>query len=283
MAGHFLKVKSFFRKFSRFLGELRRRMAVKPVGVGPGRLRVLVLGVYLNARENSAKQLIEEFSSSKLFDVVQRWVSIDSVGVGVGGPLPCTVETVAPGRPKFEIINNLLSSIDLGNFDYVLISDDDIYIPRGFIDAFITRQVYFGFSIAQPARTLSSYVDHRFVIARPWLEARETRFVEIGPIFCIAKHSFSLIFPFDLKSPMGWGYDLVWPIVMAENGLSMGIVDAVPVAHTMRPRGDAYSSEKELSRMREFLSGKNHIGAKDAFVSVKRHVRFMPFFRRHAC
>ncbi len=256
-------------------------MAVKPLDVGCGRLRVLVLGVYLNGRENSARHLIEEFSVSKLFHVVQHWVSIDSVGVGAGGSLPCAVETVALGKPKFEIINNPLSSIDLESFDYVLISDDDIFIPQGFIDAFITRKIYFGFSIAQPARTLSSYVDHRFVLARPWLEARETRFVEIGPLFCVAKNSFPLIFPFDLKSPMGWGYDLVWPILMARNGLSMGIVDSVPVAHTMRPRGDAYSSNKELGRMREFLSDKAHISAKDAFVAVKHHPRFSPFFRSY--
>lgn len=255
-----------------FLGKMIMKKIIPTMPEINDRPRILILGIYLTDRMNSASHIMEELSKSKLCEVTQKWVAIgDSV------PNDCSRFTVnkISKTPKFEILNKLLFESDLLKFDFIIISDDDIYLPKNFLDAFVSRQIHCKFDLAQPARTKFSFVDHKFVVAKNFLLARETRFVEIGPIFSVAKSAYDVVFPFDMKSPMGWGYDLVWPIKFSEGGLRMGIVDSTPISHSMRARGDAYSSEFELKRMSAYLGENKHIAAREAFIIKKKYYKFI--------
>jgi hypothetical protein len=66
-------------------------------------------------------------------------------------------------------------------------------------------------------------------------------FVEQGPVVSFHRSVFDLVFPFDLTSPMGWGLENVWSLRASERGLKMGIIDAVPVDHSMRKPVANYS------------------------------------------
>ena len=173
--------------------------------------------------------------------------------------------------PKFRLLNQLGAAAELDAYDAVVVTDDDITLPAGFIDAYLARQFALGFSLAQPARAFHSFYDHRFTLQRPWCTARQTRFVEIGPVFSLTRDAYPLLLPFDEQSPMGWGYDYVWPAVLGASGLRMGIIDATPVDHSHRPQGSAYSRNEHGQIMDRFLAERPHLRPREAMITVRHH------------
>jgi hypothetical protein len=153
-------------------------------------------------------------------------------------------------------------------------------LPENFLDRYLESVAQYDFALAQPARTHESFGPHMIVdefSGHPFVEqldglvARQTRFVEIGPIFSVHRSAFELMFPFDEASPMGWGYDFVWPQVIANAGLKMGIIDAVPIAHSLRKTGFYYHHDKARAEMKEFLAHRPHLSPDEAFFIVESY------------
>jgi hypothetical protein len=224
--------------------------------------RVLICGVYLADREHCAANEIKAFSESQKHKLHQRWIALNVSGKGKCD-LPFTVTKVRKQTPKFALINELLA--DIRDFDVVVITDDDVELPPKFLDRFLALVDQFEFAIAQPARTTDSYVDHSITMQMPGLQARLTRFVEIGPLFCIHRSAFDLVLPFDMLSPMGWGLDYVWPAIIEREGLRMGIIDATPVRHSLRKPLANYSRIDAERHMRELLDKRPHLSRAKAF------------------
>src|SRR5215467_7598486 len=213
------------------------------------RPRVLFAGVYLAHRENTAKHISSVISRSQRVDLVQRWIALTG-GQEARIDIPGTVAVVSEPMPKFPLLNRLLS--DLTAFDWVILCDDDIEIADGFVDALIAMAQRFDFALCQPARTHDSYVDHYFVTQLSGLLARQTRFVEIGPVVCVRRDAVPLLLPFNDNCGMGWGLDFIWPVVMENAGLRLGVIDAVPVAHRIRKPTANYAhadADREMSRL----------------------------------
>ncbi len=124
---------------------------------------------------------------------------------------------------------------------------------------------------AQPARTHDSYIDHAIVEQRDGLEARRTRFVEIGPLFSMRRDAVRHLFPFCEESPMGWGYDFVWPVVMERAGLRMGIIDATPIAHNLRKSVTYYDHDSAWREMEAFLAKRHHLTRREAYSIVEAY------------
>ncbi len=236
----------------------------------PSTRRVLAVGVYLTDRENHVCHLCEELRSSGRWSVEQRWIAL---GQDEGPPELASVTTslVAPPRPKFELLNGLLRPGELEAYDYVLVCDDDVRVGEGFVDRYLDLVERHDLALAQPARTHDSYIDHPFVERMDGLDARLTRFVEIGPLFSIRRDALGLILPFDEASPMGWGYDFVWPVAMEAAGLRMGIVDATPVAHDLRRPAAFYNLAAEQQVMKAFLDGRPHVSRAEAFTVLEAY------------
>lgn len=231
--------------------------------------KILVLGIYLADRPNCVSHLVTRFAESHYLNVTQHWVALNGIS---DDPLVQAV-TMLPNQqplPKFSLLNAMLSKVDLTAFDAVLISDDDITLPEGFMDAYFAQQWECRFALAQPSRAWHSYYDHKFTLRKPFYKARQTRFVEIGPIFSIMPDAFPLMLPFDEMSPMGWGYDFVWPVKLAEQGLTLGIIDKVSVDHSHRGQGVLYCRDKEISAMEKYLAENPHLSRKEA-VQVLRY------------
>ena len=68
----------------------------------------------------------------------------------------------------------------LRGFDWLLIVDDDVRLPRDFLDVFISLAEHHDFRLAQPAHAFASHAAWEVTRRRPGLTARRTRFVEIG-------------------------------------------------------------------------------------------------------
>jgi len=240
--------------------------------------KVLILGIYLEYRENTFNHLISAFNQSTACTVDQIWVSLnpknslkDNQAEYKNHANLILVKQIFELKPKFTILNKILEEVDISKYDYLVFTDDDIFVDDNFLDAFIGWQQHLNFCLAQPARTRTSTADNTFVVSRPWLNARETHFVEIGPLFSMHKSIVNELLPFDLESPMGWGYDLVWPIKVSASEKTMGIIDATPVQHSLRPQGAAYSTAKESVLMNEYLSTKQHLNFREACTIVKNY------------
>jgi len=260
----------------RRLASLGRRLtAGSPPRPGPlphrpqSRPRVLVIGVYVSGKENLSRHIVETLGLSDACEVTQRWLSIGPVSTD---PLVArhTLASIETPTPKFTLLNRHVRPEELEAHDYFMVCDDDVFLPPDFVDRFIGWQQHCGFALAQPARTWNSFTDHSFV-RRRWLRARRTRFVEIGPVFCAARPMAKLMFPFDLSSPMGWGYDLVWPVLAERNAMTLGIVDDVAIEHSIRPRGALYKASAEIESMRRLLHANEHLSAREAFVCLERY------------
>ena len=63
-----------------------------------------------------------------------------------------------------------------------------------------------------------------------------------------------MIFPFDETSPMGWGFDFVWPWLAEAKGRMIGVIDSTPVDHSMRKQGEAYDRIGQGNAMEQYLS-----------------------------
>lgn len=250
---------------------LGRREASRPLLHTPENTpKVLVVGVYLSQKENLVEHLVANLGASKHCAVTQRWVSIGPASTNPA-VVACTVSEVLVRTPKFTLINQFVTREDVEDYDFIMVCDDDVSVPPDFIDRFIGWQQHCAFALAQPARTWTSYVDHPFVRKQTFCKARETRFVEIGPIFCASRSMARLILPFDEASAMGWGYDLVWPSIARNHGLRLGIVDDAAIDHSIRARSQHYSTAPELESMANFLATREHVQASEAFVNLQKY------------
>lgn len=231
---------------------------------------ILVAGVYLATQPNSVAHVVDELNRSVDWRVEQRWIAVGAV------PAPdhvaaVTVDAVDGLVPKFTLLNRIFAGVQPEQYAFVIVCDDDIYLPPEFLDRYLRLVRDHEFALAQPARTHDSYIDHPFVEQLDGLSARHTRFVEIGPVVSISRAAMRILLPFDESSPMGWGYDLVWPCAIDSAGLKMGIVDAVPVEHSVRRPVAHYGHGTAERAMRAYLEHRRHLSQEEAFFIVESY------------
>jgi GT2 family glycosyltransferase len=169
------------------------------------------------------------------------------------------VHTAPPGaRGKFENLNALLAAHPPDGFDWLLVVDDDVALPAGFLDRFLHVAEAAGLRLAQPAHRLHSHAAWAITRRRPGVAARRTTFVEIGPITAFHRDTFQTLLPFPALR-MGWGLDAHWAAVARDHGWPIGIVDATPVGHTGAPVGRSYGRDAAVAEARAFLAGRPYL------------------------
>jgi hypothetical protein len=239
--------------------------------VTPVRGSVLIVGICLTDQENNAATLAAEFACSVQWTVEQRWAAVGQTGPthGLASVATSHIPSIAP---KFTLLNRLLADAgDLKRFEYVIVCDDDVELPPEFLDNYLHWVRALDFALCQPARTHDSYVEHWFVEQRAGLTGRRTRFVEIGPLFSIRHDAVDLILPFDESSPMGWGYDFVWPRVLEDAGLKLGIIDATAIAHALRKPSAGYDKHLAFGQMKAYLRQRPHLSKHEAFTTIEEY------------
>jgi hypothetical protein len=169
---------------------------------------------------------------------------------------------------KFENLSSLLT--DQEPADWTIVVDDDVCLPRHFLDGFIALAEAFEFQLAQPAQTLASHAAWASARRVPFSIARRTNFVEIGPVTAFSRKAAAKLLPFPLLK-MGWGLDLHWGALAEEHGWKLGVIDALPVRHEERPVGGAYSSADATAEAQRFLAGKPYVQAADAGKTLEEY------------
>ena len=179
-------------------------------------------------------------------------------------------ENLAGG--KFENLNAVLNGRDPAGHDWLLVVDDDVLLPGRFLDRFIAICEALDFALAQPAQTRSSHAGWRITRRHGGAVARETRYVEIGPVTAFRADATAELFPFpDLR--YGWGLDVHWAALAGEHGWKLGIVDALPVRHDRAPVATTYSREAAVAEAREFLRERPYLPAEAAQHTVAVHAK----------
>ena len=176
-------------------------------------------------------------------------------------------------RGKFENLNALIEDNPPAGHDWLLMLDDDVALPRGFLDAFLFLVERFGLRMAQPAHRALSHAAWQVTRRRPGGLVRQTLFVEIGPVAAFHAVTFDSLLPFPpLRA--GWGLDAHWGAIAQEHGWPVGIVDATPIRHHARRIAAAYDRDDAIAEGRRFLAGRSYVTASQAQRTVVTHRRW---------
>jgi GT2 family glycosyltransferase len=184
---------------------------------------------------------------------------------------------------KFENLNRMLAErtgemgradeeggIAIPDYDWLLLVDDDILLPRGFLDRFLFLAERFSLELAQPAHRLRSHAAWSVTRRRPFSVVRETPFVEIGPVTAFSRRTFSALIPFPALR-MGWGLDAHWAALAREHGWRCGVLDAVSIRHRAAPAAATYSREAALAEARAFLAERPYLPAPELQRTLTTH------------
>jgi GT2 family glycosyltransferase len=219
----------------------------------PPRRRVLVLGVERPERSELAAAVRAELERSR-HDVELRF--------GTPGD-----------RGKFENLNLLLADRPVEEYEWVLVVDDDVVLPGGFLDRLLCLAERFDFQLVQPAHRARSHAAWRVTRRRSGAVARQTSFVEIGPVTAFARPTFATLLPFpDVR--MGWGLDLHWAALARRHGWRCGVLDAVAIRHCAAPAGDAYSRRAAVAEAHALLAERPYVKAREAQTTLVTHRRW---------
>jgi len=228
----------------------RRRRLSAAARASPPRRRVLILGVERPEHAQLARAMRAELMRSR-HDVA--------------------LYTRPPGElGKFENLDLLLEAHPPGDSDWLMVIDDDVVLPHGFLDVFLFLSERFSLALAQPAHRLDSHAAWQVTRRQPGSVARETSFVEIGPVTAFARETFPVLLPFP-PLRMGWGLDAHWGALAREHGWRMGIVDAVAIGHRAAPAAASYARAEAVSEAREFLAGRAYVSAAEAQRTLATH------------
>jgi GT2 family glycosyltransferase len=206
----------------------------------PERQRVLVLGIERPGRLMDAARA--ELHRTR------HEVTMQTVSMGAGG--------------KFEHIDALLAEHPAAGHDWLLVIDDDVVLPRGFLDRFLHCAQDAGLQLAQPAHRWHSHAAWPVTRRRPFTAVRQSRFVEVGPLTAFRAATFDTLLPFP-QLAMGWGLDSHWGALAGEHGWRIGIVDATPVLHTT-PVGGGYERAAAVAEARAFLAARPYVTRAEA-------------------
>ena len=217
------------------------------------RLSVLAIGVEREDRANLMALARAELARSR------HDVELATCGVG--------------GRGKFENLNALIESHPLEQRDWLLVLDDDVALPRGFLDAFLFLAERFELKLAQPAHRRRSHAAWRVTRRRAGSVARETGFVEIGPVCAFHSDTFATLLPYP-RLQAGWGLDAHWAALARERGWKIGVVDATPIRHVLRPIADSYRRADAVAEARAFLAQRPYVTAAEAQRTLATHARW---------
>lgn len=174
------------------------------------------------------------------------------------------------GQGRFENLGRLLAEHSPDGHDWLLVVDDDVELPRGFLDRLLFLAERFELQLAQPAHRSRSHAAWEVTRRRPGSVARETAFVEIGPVTAFARATFETLLPFP-RLGMGWGLDAHWAALARAQGWRCGVIDAVAIAHRAAPAAGAYSHEAAITEAREFLARRPYLPAAELQRTLTTH------------
>lgn len=187
------------------------------------------------------------------------------------------LEAIAPGLERWTIGTGPGARFDLLNRctaadpdQWLVHADDDVGFAVGSLTTFVRAAQRWQFDFAQPAHARTSHISFRITRRQPLTVARETTFVEQGPVVAFSPAARRLAEPFHPGAGMAWGIELEW-MEARRFGLTMGVIDAVRIVHRLRA-GSSYDTSAERERMTAALEEKDIADWSDVQQSRRRWI-----------
>jgi hypothetical protein len=158
--------------------------------------------------------------------------------------------TVGWGKGSRGLNYNRLAA-DVAQDRYLVLCDDDVRLQLGGLERWLRLSAALGFDISQPGHGLGSFAAHDFVRRSRRVLARETTFVEMGPLVALSPRVRPYVLPLP-EEGYGWGLELSWSDLRVD-GFTLGIVDAIPMWH-LTPPAAFYDREIEERRQQELFA-----------------------------
>ena len=197
---------------------------------------ILLAGIEVPGREADISQVVKKIVTTTRHDVTVTTTTMQPIG-------------------KLANINFAISAHNLDSYDWLLIIDDDIDVPSDFLDLLIYFSYVRNFKLSQPAHKFLSHKSF-LITERQWnSQARNTNFVEVGPVTLLHRDTFADLTPFPTLR-WCWGVDVFWAHTAKRRAWNMGIVDAVPIRH-LRPVGGSYDMLAAREEATAFLNSQN--------------------------
>lgn len=231
---------------SRLRNRIRTKVASRDperADSGEGGFPLLVLMTYRAKNAKLIQALLNQIDQSAdvrlwALDEVAAELADHTVGLGPGS--------------RFANFNRLYQVRPVREGSWTIFADDDVIFTKGNLTQTVSLMRAAGFSLAQPGHSVLSWWTNLFNVARPFLYARETNYVEQGPIL-VADPAFTReIMPLPENVGMGWGIEAEWYRVKKDR-YRVGIIDACRMAHWDR-NATTYDATPELKSMEERLA-----------------------------
>lgn len=139
---------------------------------------------------------------------------------------------------KFELLDRMLQACPRPANEWLVMADDDVTFVRGDISLFVNMASRCGAELAQPGHDRRGFVNYGITVSRPLTRARQTTFVEIGPVFGISPRGRERLVPFG-DVGMGYGLERCWYNLRPRP--TFVVVDEVRMRHLV-PAGTSYDS-----------------------------------------
>jgi hypothetical protein len=192
-------------------------------------------------------QLVQVFLRELNVDADVRLWALDEVAPELSDvTLGC-----GPGL-RFTHLNWLYGAKSIEEGSWVVLTDDDFLFTKGGLTQTISLMKRAGFSFAQPGQSILGWWTSLFNVARPFSMARDTNYVEQGPLVIADPAFASQILPFPEDGDMGWGIEAQWYRIK-EGRFRIGVIDACRLSHWGQ-NATSYEAEPEIERMNERLS-----------------------------
>jgi hypothetical protein len=169
------------------------------------------------------------------------------LALGWYGPNPPRIETPheylahIPLTKKWRLLSELfLPDSPLWDYEAVWLPDDDLLTSCRSVNLMFHLFRKFGLDLAQPAMMQGPgcHPNHPLTVQQVGNDFRPTEFVEIMcPVF--SRRALKICIGSMHHVVSGYGLDHLWPALLGTPRSRIGVIDAVPVAHT-RPIGATY-------------------------------------------
>lgn len=203
---------------------------------------VLLLVVYRARNAQLVKALLRQVNSSA---DVRLW-ALDEIAPELAAQ---TVGT-GPGT-RFSNLNKLYNAKPVMEGSWVVLADDDVFLVRGSLTRIFSIMKRAGLSLAQPSQSILGWWTSPFNVSRPFLVARDSNYVEQGPLLVVDPTFAKVILPLPDENDMGWGIEAEW-YRAKEGRFRFGVIDDCRIVHCARA-GTTYPSGPEMRSMNERL------------------------------
>jgi hypothetical protein len=169
--------------------------------------------------------------SASTIQVDQRWIACGEVPPKESLS-PVTHAWVKDREEAWRKLKELLAANHVSKYEYLLLINDEVLLPRGFVATFFGLQRKLGFLAAQPALTAQTLRGPSISVQHTGTIARETSGYRFGPVVSVHNSLFDVvphIFNAD-NADLNW-YTPCVPLL--GESIRSGIIDAVPVAHIL--------------------------------------------------